>query len=432
MRATYSPEDNKIRLYPSTKFDAETLAKLKAVGFRWAPKQKLFFVPAWTPASEDLAEALAGDIEAEDTSMMERAEVRAERFTHYSTVRAEESGKAQNAVRAIADQIPFGQPILVGHHSERRAMADAERMNNGMRRAVQLWKTSQYWEERAASALVNAEYRERPDVRYRRIKSIEADLRKAQRETENAKEKMAAWGSETLDPDQALDLALQSYIYRRFPVAQYPNSKEEGKTSIYNALASGVIDFVQARALCLNAYENTIRVYARWISHYQNRLTYERAMLGDLAGERFDIQAGGQVLIRGEWLKVVRVTKRAGKVMSVTTDAKFVRVRSIEEVKDYKAPSTEAAAAAAKAGKLGPLCNYPGDGFMELTSEEWERRRRTTNCTHYAKVPAQNGNGAHRRPVSFVPGAGKLAPVYITDKKRVDPPKVAPENMIGN
>jgi len=35
------------------------------------------------------------------------------------------------------DGIPLGQPILVGHHSERRARRDAERIDNGIRRMVE-------------------------------------------------------------------------------------------------------------------------------------------------------------------------------------------------------------------------------------------------------------------------------------------------------
>jgi hypothetical protein len=40
--ATYSPEDNKLRLYSTTRLDSETYARVKAAGFIWAPKQDLF------------------------------------------------------------------------------------------------------------------------------------------------------------------------------------------------------------------------------------------------------------------------------------------------------------------------------------------------------------------------------------------------------
>jgi hypothetical protein len=46
--ATYSPEDNKLRLYSAARLDSETYARVKAAGFIWAPKQDLFVAPMWT------------------------------------------------------------------------------------------------------------------------------------------------------------------------------------------------------------------------------------------------------------------------------------------------------------------------------------------------------------------------------------------------
>jgi len=177
MRATYSPEDNKLRLYASERLDKELYGRVKAAGFKWAPRQGLFVAPAWTPDREDLLMELCGEVEDEDTSLVERAEERADRFGGYSDIRMQEAGQAREAVAAIADNIPLGQPILVGHHSERRARKDAERIENGMRRAVKLWKTSKYWTDRAAGAIRHAKYKERPSVRARRIRKLESDLR---------------------------------------------------------------------------------------------------------------------------------------------------------------------------------------------------------------------------------------------------------------
>ncbi|EOS93548.1 type 11 methyltransferase, partial [Erwinia tracheiphila PSU-1] len=52
--ATYSPDDNKLRLYALHRLDDETWQRLKEAGFKSAPKQKLFVAPMWTPAREDL------------------------------------------------------------------------------------------------------------------------------------------------------------------------------------------------------------------------------------------------------------------------------------------------------------------------------------------------------------------------------------------
>ena len=66
-RGTYSPDDNKLRLYASLRLDEETYKKVHDAGFRWAPKQGLFVAPAWTPGREDVLLSLAGDIGDEDT-----------------------------------------------------------------------------------------------------------------------------------------------------------------------------------------------------------------------------------------------------------------------------------------------------------------------------------------------------------------------------
>ena len=131
-RATYSPDDNKLRLYAVSRLDPETYKKVHDAGFRWAPKQALFVAPAGTPGREDVLLSLAGEIEDEDSTLAERQEARAERFTGYSGKRASESAQALDEVERLAAMIPPGQPILVGHHSERRARRDAQRIENGM------------------------------------------------------------------------------------------------------------------------------------------------------------------------------------------------------------------------------------------------------------------------------------------------------------
>src|SRR5471032_19106 len=121
LSATYSPEDNKLRLYSTSRLDSELYARVKEAGFIFAPKQDFFVAPMWTPAREDLLLELCGEVGDEDTSLVDRAEDRADRFEDYSDKRASEAITARAGVAAITDHIPLGQPILVGHHNERRA-----------------------------------------------------------------------------------------------------------------------------------------------------------------------------------------------------------------------------------------------------------------------------------------------------------------------
>ena len=146
--ATYSPDDNKLRLYSISRLDADTYALVKAAGFRWAPKQQFFVAPMWTPQREDLLMTLCGEIGDEDSSLVQRAEERAERFEDYGENRGKDAERAQAAVDSITAHIPFGQPILVGHHSEKHARKDAARIDNGMRKALKMWETAAYWKQR--------------------------------------------------------------------------------------------------------------------------------------------------------------------------------------------------------------------------------------------------------------------------------------------
>lgn len=222
--------------------------------------------------------------------------------------------------------IPPGQPILVGHHSERRARRDAQRIENGMKRAVMLFERAEYWEERARSALLHAKYKERPDVRWRRIKKIEADLRKAEKTIAQSQKYLTMWRAESLDLNMAKLISSHDHISACFPLDTYPRPAEksqyEGSRSLWSALDDDIITTEQAREIAIRCHERQIQHQQRWVNHYQNRLIYERAMLDESGGvvtRTQDFEPGGQVFSRGEWLTIIRVNKSNGAVSSVTT-----------------------------------------------------------------------------------------------------------------
>ena len=434
MTATYSPEDNKLRLYSVARLDADTYGRVKEAGFKWAPKQGFFVAPMWTPSRENLLLDLCGEIGDEDTSLVDRAAERAERFEEYSGKRASDANSARAAVASIADNIPFGQPILVGHHSERHARKAAERIENGMRRAVQMWETSEYWKERAAGALRHAKYKELPAVRHRRIKGLEADARKQQKNKEEAEMWLKLW----LDCEAEQDAELQQQVALRISGMCWlhlPRKEGDRKDfnqcpTAYDALRNAHPNLYAPRTLAevidaaKKTYPATIAHCDRWLAHYENRLTYERAMLdeqGGLKADAFDIQPGGRVLVRDEWLVVLRVNKRNGVINSVTTNARFVPVCGIEKIKDYQAPSEEDAAKVKTANKLAPLVNFPGEGIIEMTAAEYKRKPSDYKGTRTAAATAEHG--AYRYRTAFLANSGyRTAQVFITDAKRVDPP----------
>jgi phospholipid N-methyltransferase len=278
--ATYSPEDNKLRLYAATRLDSETYLRVKAAGYSWAPKQELFVAPMWTPEREDLALELAGEIGDEDTTLCDRAEDRAERFADYSDKRAADADRAQRGVAAIADNIPLGQPILVGHHSERHARKDAERIENGMRKTVRMWETSIYWKQRAAGALRAAKYKELPAVRARRIKKIEADKRRQERSRANSETKLKLWASlDTIEKARFVASRVYFTVIREGSQSWDASDvlKPDGERS--DRCPAWTLEQVKEHAH--KVFTRWIEYCDRWIAHYENRLTYERALLGE-------------------------------------------------------------------------------------------------------------------------------------------------------
>jgi phospholipid N-methyltransferase len=391
--ATYSPEDNKLRLDPFHRLDKDVYERLKAAGFKWAPHQKIFVAPMWTPNREDLLIELCGEIGDEDKTLVERQEERAERFEDYSDNRKKDADAAHKAVHAIADGIPLGQPILVGHHSERHARKDAERIENGMRKAVKMWEQSEYWQRRAEGALRHAKYKELPEVRARRIKTLESEIR-------------VMISKYTPDP-------------KTKSIMQHEWNAKPGDPAIPHVWCGKGRGGSWVPVKNLEPFK---KYYARSIAHNERRIAYERAMLAESGGlitDRFDsIEVGGRVLIGSTWETIIRVTKKDGKALSLRTNGKYGWKYGIEKVKDYEAPTVEAAAAAKKATKLPPMTNFPSEGAHNITEAEWKARHADYRMTRIAK--ATETHAAYRYRV-MVKG-GNLIPVFLTDAKRIEAP----------
>lgn len=398
--ATYSPEDNKLRITPAYRLDKDEYSRVKAAGFSWAPKQGIFVAPMWTPEREDLAVEMCGSIEDEDRSLMDRAEDRAERFEDYSDKRTHEADRARKAVSAITDNIPLGQPILIGHHSEKRARRDAERIENGMRRAVGLWETAQYWKSRAASAIAHAKYKELPSVRARRIKTIEAEQRKKQRSKAEAEQWLKAWSQEGLTHEQAMAIASRCWL--NLPRKAEDRQGFNGNPTAYDALTNSYPSLYAPRTVeeivthALKVYPRTIAWCDRWISHYANRLEYERAMLAESGGtvtDKTGPEKGGACRCwaspRSGWSYIQKVNKISVTVLDNWGNGGANFTRTIPFDKLSKIMTKAEVDAAREAGRLIDIDN--GRGFVLAESGERE------------ETPAERADRLHREHLAKFP-----------------------------
>lgn len=392
--ATYSPDDNKLRLYAFARLDADVYARLKTAGFKWAPRQELFVAPMWTPQRADLLAELCGEVGDEDTSLVERAQERAERFADYSEKRAKDAETARAGVEQVAKRFEFGQPILVGHHSERKARKDAERITSGMRFAVKMWETSTYWRARAQGAKQHAKYKELPAVRARRIKKIEADKRARERSIASAEKYLVQWQQKGLTMEQATIIAGCDSLHLR-------NRDGGFGSSLWSLLECGEKTAPEAAAIAIAHHTRRIGWCKRWLEHFELRLLYERAMLADVGGTPADRTApekGGAVKCwvtqRGGWAYIKKVNK-----VSVTLEDNWGNggrtfTRTIPFDKLQALMTADQVRASRESGQL--VENTHKTGFFLVAPTEPTPAKETTD-----KATSNDSNGATQQTAAF-------------------------------
>lgn len=173
---------------------------LKANGWRWSSREGFWYVRGSRGhlprhhTIERTAQALrdAGfvvvveiDLTPADPAEMERerrerAEQRVERLTAKAQKASQTADAHWAAGRQIADAIPLGQPILVGHHSEGRHRRDISRMHGHSDKAVQAMAAAEELARRAAAAQANTTPVGKVTLG-NRIAKLEGDVRKQER-----------------------------------------------------------------------------------------------------------------------------------------------------------------------------------------------------------------------------------------------------------
>ena len=146
---------------------------MKSQGFRYRPKSKTW-AAKWNTEREDYATALVGkmtevNIKPDWQKKAEIAEAQALKHHKESDERFERTWKSMKA-------IPLGQPILVGHHSEKSHRAHLKRIDKGFEIARREKDIAEKLEGRAKRYRRKA-VGEAPGLIYRRIKKLEAEER---------------------------------------------------------------------------------------------------------------------------------------------------------------------------------------------------------------------------------------------------------------
>lgn len=144
-------------------------------------------------------------------------QAKADRYRDYAERAAGRSAAAMDREHAIADMIPAGQPLLVGHHSERHHRRDMARMDNLIRKAVEEDGKAAYWRRKAANAESERVVRSAdPDaVRKLREKLAGLETQRERRKAINAQLRAGKRYTELdLTPHERNELAVVEEMFR--------------------------------------------------------------------------------------------------------------------------------------------------------------------------------------------------------------------------
>lgn len=116
-------------------------------------------------------------MEDREDAAAERAEARADRLELRAANKESESEAAYASAKSISDGIPFGQPVLMWHHSAKRHLRDLDKIQRGMRKSVDAHKESKQLERRAEASRRESQRRKDPNFAQRRIEELKTELR---------------------------------------------------------------------------------------------------------------------------------------------------------------------------------------------------------------------------------------------------------------
>jgi Domain of unknown function (DUF3560) len=270
-KATYSPEDNKLRLYAEVRIDQEDWQQMKDNGWKWAPKQELFFC-FWSVNNEDFCTAIAGDIMPEEMTMVERAELKADRLLILAKKRSSQCLGYQRAANDLMQRIDTNQPILTGHHSQRKAEKTELQVKRNIKKAQETSDAVTYWVWRAQGVISHADHKNSTRTITNRIKSLLKDLRTHQRDINN----YAKYKDLLIKIGIGTDLELKER-----QVKWLVGSSDFYRLDLNEKLESGQETLDSAIEGMLNKCELIIhsKKRARTINHILNRLAYEQEQL---------------------------------------------------------------------------------------------------------------------------------------------------------
>lgn len=267
---------------------------LKAAGFRWFPSLGVWGIAGSRDRQPNrykidrAADALraAGhevSVDVDDThrptaeaeaDRAHRQEERVDALNAKADRKAAEAEAAWEAEhRAVQLLPPDGQPILVGHHSERRHRKAIERAHNATRKAIDATEDAGTAQARAQAAARTTERRYNPVTVKNRLDKLEADQRADQRRLDGHRRVVARTDAHTYVEDTppaagSYRLQVQARMRQRgaditYWKGVYAELQAAGVASTHSAETISKGDYIQTHG---RFWYRVVRVSAKSVS----------------------------------------------------------------------------------------------------------------------------------------------------------------------
>lgn len=246
--ATFNITTNRFKVYPlqdGSRLTPEEDKARKYACFQWYPGQKCFSA-IYSPQAEDWILSFGITIDEDDTP--DDVEARVDRYSQYAE-------NDERTAQYAQDRIESG------------AANTARRLRLAQGVAESKAEEAQYWHSRIAGAISHAAYKDKPDVIARRIKGLEADKRKHERNLADAQKFLAAW-TECFPDDKRRALYISNYDHG----------------GDWYGLEQGTTTPAAARTHGIESYTSSVQHESRWLAHLEKRLEYETAYLEAVGG----------------------------------------------------------------------------------------------------------------------------------------------------
>lgn len=296
--ATYNITDDKLKVWFSERLDEKLYERVRSVGLVWWPGRKCF-AGKWNVYAEDLILELGGTVEDDDTP--DDVEGRVERFA----ARASGAQQAAEASKAYLEE-----------------RANTERRRENARNSIDKNLTkAEHYHRRVEASIRHAKMKADPGVIQRRLKGLEADRRKYEKNLGMFRTLLKLWMSPTLTHEKALKLANYTSYQIDIRFDAHPHC------GAWNLLKDNLVPMQEVVNAMITQANLVIRQEERRLEHVLNRIIYENANLdasggmeGLMATKGDPVEVGGAAKCGrnfGEWGEILKVTPNSIRIAAV-------------------------------------------------------------------------------------------------------------------